>query len=816
MTLGLFLVTGRGDAANPGDITGPSLTGADASAGFAHPVVAGLLSDAGALAVVAEAPMIGFVIDNTASMPQSLPGIRTGINALMDCVPSFQGTIPPNFLVMTMNDPTISDPVIYDNPGQVRSWAMGILATGGGDCPEPAMAALLRAIGGATPNAAIFLFTDASARDCEKSLLVVEAARTKNIKIFTVRTGDCVTFSSPQVGGSTPPEDFTRDRVSPTGRGGESTPLESQLIGSAACDDAFFDVAFLTGGMEILATNLDVGATLDAGKSFLDATVSLSAAIDGLLTSGVNSRTFPIDSSVQRVDFVIRMNQKQAIVIRQPNGTAVNLLGAGVHTRSFDTGQVTSIQSPAPGDWTVEMTGSGLFNIDVLVKSPIALTKFTFVTVSGSVSNRSYTPIRQTTRNSGTLNAILGYQGVALPGGTRFVNDAGGLVINVPIATSSNLGTNERLATISNVSEPFRAEIFGTDGGGFTWRRVSPMFYQPTDLVMTASNVPAQMNANGIYQFNVTVQNVGVTRTFDFTADATLRMDFVTVTPAAAVIAGGGAQLLTIRVGVPLDNDVTAVTDFLVSARQSNGAGNALAVPILVIENLPPDCSGAYTYGIDTSYQTYELEPLLFGGIIDPEGQPVFVEMLEAFQDEPLEYNTGANANATCPDAIHTGGVNYLRNESATSGNGRVYSGTYVASDPQGKTCTGAFTYCIPRRHGRAETCTDDGQHYDATGVCTRFEFGTTLEPTVDEPAISVVPSTPSRMVLKLSGVEAGPVRVRVFDISGRVVETVWEGASADHELDVVWDTSKLGSGIYFVRAEAGSRTLVRKVVVAR
>lgn len=789
--------------------------GAGVNADLGRRIAEAVASDESAALALVAAPMVGFVIDKTASMSQSLPGIRAGINALMDLVPAFQGATPPEFLFMTLGDPVISDPLITSSTSQVRSWVLGIQTGGGGDCPEPAMAALLRAVGAAPPNAAIFLFTDADAKDCDKSLLVAALARKKNISVYTVLTGACSSGSLANPSLQGPPDRSGTDRFLPSGSV-ELGPSEAQVISASACQNAFSDAAFLSGGMKIDATDLDVTAAPDPGKSYLDATVSPLAAIEGTLGAGVNSRTFPIDTTVQRVDFIVRMNSKQSIVIRQPNGTALNLAGVGVRSVSFDTGQSTSVSAPAAGNWTVEMTGSGAFNIVVLVKSPIALTEFRFVTLGGTISNRSYNPINQSPRSVGSVSAVLGFAGVTSPTTTQLVDAAGAFVTNVTVATGSNLASTQRLASMSNIAAPNRARISGTDNNGFAYQRVSRAFTRPTDLVLTALNVPSQMNANGVYFFNVSVQNAGSTRTFDFVADAGLRMDNVSVTPRSATIAGGGILTLTVRVDVPLDNPVTVVADFVVSARQSNGEGNALVVPILVIENLPPDCSGSYVYGIDTSHPSYNLEELLFGGIFDPEGQPVSVQITHALQDEPVEENTGGNANQTCPDAQYFSGLNLLRNESSANGNGRVYTGEYTASDPQGKQCTGTFTFCVPRRHGRGTTCTDDGQLYESLPECPRFDFGAQLSPTVEAPGLVVLPSSPARMDLKITGVARGPVRIRVFDISGRMVQSLWDGATSDGDLDLSWDTSDLGFGIYFVRAETLGQTLVRKVLLAR
>ncbi len=64
-------------------------------------------------------------------------------------------------------------------------------------------------------------------------------------------------------------------------------------------------------------------------------------------------------------------------------------------------------------------------------------------------------------------------------------------------------------------------------------------------------------------------------------------------------------------------------------------------------------------------------------------------------------------------------------------------------------------------------------------------------------------------------------VSVGVFDISGRLVRALREGAAQTGEYDVTWDGTNehgdpVASGVYFVRVRVGQETLERKVVLLR
>ncbi len=67
----------------------------------------------------------------------------------------------------------------------------------------------------------------------------------------------------------------------------------------------------------------------------------------------------------------------------------------------------------------------------------------------------------------------------------------------------------------------------------------------------------------------------------------------------------------------------------------------------------------------------------------------------------------------------------------------------------------------------------------------------------------------------------AGPVRLALYDIGGRLVRTLVDGEQAVGRRTVAWDLrdaggARVGAGVYWARFEAAGTTLARRVVVAR
>ena len=59
-------------------------------------------------------------------------------------------------------------------------------------------------------------------------------------------------------------------------------------------------------------------------------------------------------------------------------------------------------------------------------------------------------------------------------------------------------------------------------------------------------------------------------------------------------------------------------------------------------------------------------------------------------------------------------------------------------------------------------------------------------------------------------------VRLRIYDISGRMVKVLVNGDQTAGEYKVEWTTKGLTSGIYFVKLEAGTQKQVKKLILMK
>lgn len=122
------------------------------------------------------------------------------------------------------------------------------------------------------------------------------------------------------------------------------------------------------------------------------------------------------------------------------------------------------------------------------------------------------------------------------------------------------------------------------------------------------------------------------------------------------------------------------------------------------------------------------------------------------------------------------------------------------------------------------EAAIDDFELHDAALVPSSVPTEpVTIAPPVQLGSPRPNPSNPARraVTIDLRLRSAADVRVRVYDIAGRLVASLWDGPAPAGLVPVTWDGidlagRKAGSGVYWIRADAAGETFSRRLVLAR
>ena len=235
---------------------------------------------------------------------------------------------------------------------------------------------------------------------------------------------------------------------------------------------------------------------------------------------------------------------------------------------------------------------------------------------------------------------------------------------------------------------------------------------------------------------------------------------------------------------------------------QGQGGGGGWPV------NLPPDVSQAVASQPRLWPPDGNLAPVTVHGVIDPDGDPVTIQIVGVTQDEPLE---GPGYGNRCPDASFLGPHAALRRERGGSGDGRVYEITFTATDGHGGGQTGTVSVCVPRDQSPNSSCADTGQLFDSSGQCA-VSKGFSPSPAL---ALSAA-VTADVVLLDYELPEAADVELRIFSVMGRQLVVLENSRRTPGSHQVRWDTRRVASGVYYLRLQAGTQSITKPLLIIR
>ncbi|KAM4632020.1 uromodulin-like [Discoglossus pictus] len=151
-------------------------------------------------ASVTEFPSVSFVVDTTGSMYYALETVKEASRVLLQRLSEQTHGYVRQYSVMEFNDPSVGPLYVTCSMTDFGSYINNIYAYDGGDCPELAMAGLLRTLENIPYGSLIVLTTDASAKDYyDQSLLnqINYLLDAKQAKVIFLITGYCSGVNDP-------------------------------------------------------------------------------------------------------------------------------------------------------------------------------------------------------------------------------------------------------------------------------------------------------------------------------------------------------------------------------------------------------------------------------------------------------------------------------------------------------------------------------------------------------------------------------------------------------------------------------------------
>ncbi|XP_070537057.1 von Willebrand factor A domain-containing protein 7-like [Ptychodera flava] len=206
------------------------------------------------------------------------------------------GTVnePADYVLVPFSDPGYGPVYKTTDPEEFRAAISNLTADGGGDCPELSMTGIELAILNSLPGSEVFVFTDADAKDINKTDDVIalgQARKTKVTNFFTSERG------------------CSRRRRSTDGQSNANAivPMTKQRPRRRRSLDAYERIATATGGLVLQVTKVELStATEIINLSFEGAEVTI-LIVDVI---GRSSVTFPVDNTVSKIEISVSTTDK--------------------------------------------------------------------------------------------------------------------------------------------------------------------------------------------------------------------------------------------------------------------------------------------------------------------------------------------------------------------------------------------------------------------------------------------------------------------------------------------------------------------------
>ncbi|HEV8580330.1 MAG TPA: hypothetical protein VGX68_14780 [Thermoanaerobaculia bacterium] len=670
-----------------------------------------------------------FVIDDTGSMGNDIAGVKAAANAFLDQI--IAGDEAPTLGLVTFKD-SPSDRGVTCDLAALRAQINGLFASGGGDCPEAMNAGLLAALSHfpligtdmQLRGGRILLATDASAGDSGSGPAVAVQSALKGVSIDAILTGDCAA------------EEFTAAAAGPdeVAASSENEPVEG--FAAAALEPATDAVdpltsisartylralTEITGGVLFNVSRLEVDdvvpTLLDLSKP--DTAILLGRKVN--LTAGVPfSLQIPIDDTLRdRVTFMVTASRSGILptfTLKRPDGSTVGTSDPGVSFRSLSSVRSYTITAPATGRWEAQLSGAGSFVLRVFGSTPFRLNsvrllnrtpgfqrpEIDYVPLDGQpvVGDDVFADLRFTDGPTALNASVVQPDGVflaalspvPLDGFRRFRTD-----LHVPATT-------------------FILETTGLTPGGAEFVRQVSVPATPQTVAVDATPEQSIVAPGSAATVQVSVRNAGTADT-TFRLRTTSTLPWFVSGPGTITVAAGATASASFSVNVPagaLEGQQSSVTFFAESVADTRVRNSATVGVLAGSANQPPVCTSAAASPSLVWSPNHDMAAIEIAGVTDPDGDPVTLTVDGITQDEPV-LGTGSGDTAPDGDGVGTATAR-VRAERSGTGDGRVYSIQFRASDGRGGSCSGSVRVSVPHDQNDSSAA-DSGQAYDSTST---------------------------------------------------------------------------------------------------
>lgn len=469
-----------------------------------------------------------FAIDTTGSMGSVIEGVKGQVNRIID---SRAGTSEEasQYVLAPFNDPSVPTATVTENPTVFKSALAGLIASGGGDCPELSMTGAFRAVAAADKGAQVYLFTDASAKDANVYGSVLDLANSKKSRLFFAVFGNCSPY-----------------------------------------DPVYFALARNTGGQVFILNRPEAAQVSRLAGAFSRTDTVDILTISGTLSAIARTYQFPVDSHISRLNLSIARSASGTVTIQQPDRTPLTSSTAGATQIALSNATVYTVANPQRGIWSITVSGSDVFSILVNGESDFAFSQFQFVEQSGRPGHSGAFALTGSPPPSKQLYALANLSKFAMSKAYEFRSPDGILLSRFNLSNSDTADPTSETGLVTVPAGPFKVYAVGEDDTGAAYQRVIGNVVNPQTVSVTAP-VAVGLPQGQVTNYMFSVKNDGPTATFRFSAVDDKRY-INGLSQETAVIPTGGSTIVNVRMAPPVGAPVGTVSTVTFSAQD---AGNA-------------------------------------------------------------------------------------------------------------------------------------------------------------------------------------------------------------------------------------------------
>ena len=530
-------------------------------------------------------PTVVFVVDTTGSMQDIMDGVATQVEAIgrKEVEDDAAGNsnkpaiLKKKFMLVTYSENLEGKPDIithqiasgensikatYGSAAQVVAKLRTLKATGGGDCKEPTMAAILKTIKKLAPRSKVYVFTDASSHDNvvntalgpqKESVDILRLSRLRQIE---------VNFS---VSGSCSPVDNNFKSISAKSSG------QMMLVDHTAIDTNVALAAHEVSSTPLAAVHLERGS---------------------LAVGATKEIVLPIESAVSQLLLTVTIDASDGLVLKDPQGK--------VQSKSpFLGGALWKVSKPMSGNWRLSMslpsqpTGVAFdYNVKAQVAGNFDLKSVEYSEVGGTQLSAHDTHLQygsapppervrigaKLSTNAANNPSLYLWQAIA---------EDGKVLGNLEMSRST-IDRYEGFAALdtisANASRSWRVRVTGTDANGAAFARMLPVLQNALPRQIGVSDLPRYWLVGASHELKFHVKNYLAGDTMNLVASSTLGQ--VQIINPTQDIATGASTSFAIKLNLPANLAPNSVGVLSLSL-YSRAAGGALIekreVPVYVL-----------------------------------------------------------------------------------------------------------------------------------------------------------------------------------------------------------------------------------------